>query len=54
MNIDEITSIEGVKNLAILDTSSISLLQNLQAKIVYAHNILRVYDLMSSVENSNV
>lgn len=46
MNIDEITSIEGVKNLAILDTSSISFLQNLQTKIVYAHNILRVYDLI--------
>lgn len=46
MNIAEITSIEGVKNLAILDTSSISFLQNLQTKIVYAHNILRVYDLI--------
>lgn len=46
MNIDEITSIEGVENLAILDTSSISFLQNLQTKIVYAHNILRVYDLI--------
>lgn len=46
MNIDEISSIEGVKNLAILDTSSISFLQNLQTKIVYAHNILRVYDLI--------
>ena len=46
MKIDEIKSIDGITNLAILDTSSISFLQNLQTKITNAHNILSAYDLI--------
>ena len=46
MTITRITNIDNKKHIALLDTSSISFMQGLEAKGIPADDILRDYDLI--------